>query len=363
MALDREKYRFLMDSINRLDRLHLAYLPTPLEEGRNLSRHLGGPTIFFKRDDLTGLPLTGNKTRMFEFTLAKAKREGVETIFVYVPVQSNYARQLVYACNKVGMKAELILFSDRGEADRGIQGNLFLDLLAGAHISIVDSGLTESKECREKLAQHIEHTYGRKAYLLGATDLDTALESVAYVNCGVELAQQLADINLAIDYIYVSSESATQAGLLAFSEYMGLQWKIIGVSPTGGVFEVKDDIHKIAHNVSRLLHLDVTIDAKTIVNLPGYVGPGYGVMSQEAREAMELVARHESIVLDPVYTGKAMACLLDHTRKGMLKKGENVVFLHTGGFPIIFAFAEDFGYPYPRGDTSGIPAGADRRTH
>lgn len=305
---------------------------------------MGGPRIFFKRDDLTGFPLAGNKTRMLEFSLAKALEEKVEIILMSASIQSNYTRQLAFACNKLGLETFLFLFNPKGEKDYSIQGNLFLDLLSGAHVKIIKSDLLHITKCCEKLKEELSIKTGKKIHIMRSTEEDLALEAIGYTNCGLELYKQLNELQIPADYLYVSSADTTQAGLVVANKYIDAGWKIVGVNATGTIIDAKSNITKISNNIFKILGLKTNIRVEEIVNFSEYAGEGYGLMSPEGKKAIEIVAKTESIILDPVYSGKAMACLIDHINKGKFSKKENVVFIHTGGFSAIYAFSDEFDY-------------------
>lgn len=335
---NRERYTKLMDSISKLPRVKLAHLPTPLEEAPRLSRALEGPRIFFKRDDLTGMPLSGNKTRMFEFSLAKAIDEGAEIVVQSNAAQSNYSRQLAVACAKLGLQAHLVLRKVRGEKDLSIQGNLLLDVLAGAKVELVDADVSDQRQLKENKADELRQG-GHKVYVARGTDLDTAIEAVAYVDCVLELYEQLEKIEVEPDYIFVSAHDTTQAGLLVGTRYLGVETQVVGINMFN--HDSAPLIEKIANDIIELLGLDMTIGSDAVINTANYVGEGYGIPTQECLEAIKLVACTEGIFLDPVYTGKAMAGLIDYIRQGKVKGSETVVFIHTGGFPALFAYNEE----------------------
>lgn len=331
----------LKASIDRLPRANLANLPTPLEEAPRLSEALGGPRIFFKRDDLTGLALGGNKTRMFEFTLGEALQKGITTVVAGAAVQSNYCRQLAAACSRLGLGLHLVLRRTPGEGDIEIQGNLLLDLLFSPEIKIIEADVAEQEKVidgvAEKLTGKGHHVYmGRKSSLA-----DLGLEAVGYVNCALELYDQLHEQGLRIHRLFASSSTTTQAGLLLGAKYLNCDFQIVGVSPVDWIEDVPSEIARIAKEAAIRLGIGLTVWSSEIVNFGGYVGEGYGKLTPEALEAIKLVARTEGVLLDPVYTGKAMAALIDRIRRKEIGSDETVVFLHTGGFPALFAYNKD----------------------
>ncbi|MBW2003896.1 MAG: D-cysteine desulfhydrase family protein [Deltaproteobacteria bacterium] len=328
--------------IDRLPRANLAKLPTPLEEAPRLSKALGGPRIFFKRDDLTGLALGGNKTRMFEFTLGEALQKGVTTIVAGAGVQSNYCRQLAAACSKLGLGLHLILRRTLGEVNIELQGNLLLDLMFNAEVEIIEADVLEQKRVIEDVAKRLAKE-GHQVYMGRKSDLaDLGLEAVGYVNCALELCNQLEEQDLEINRLFVSSSTTTQAGLVLGAKYLNSDFQIVGVNPVDWIEDVPSEIARIANEAAMRLGVNLSVNPSEIVNLGEYVGEGYGKLTSEGVEAIKLVARTEGILLDPVYSGKAMAALIDRIHKKEFKSDETVLFLHTGGFPALFAYNKDF---------------------
>jgi D-cysteine desulfhydrase family pyridoxal phosphate-dependent enzyme len=328
--------------IDRLPRVNLAKLPTPLEEAPRLSKALGGPRIFFKRDDLTGLALGGNKTRMFEFTLGEALQKGVTTIVAGAGVQSNYCRQLAAACSKLGLGLHLILRRTLGEVNIELQGNLLLDLMFNAEVEIIEADVLEQKRVIEDVAKRLAKE-GHQVYMGRKSDLaDLGLEAVGYVNCALELCNQLEEQDLEINRLFVSSSTTTQAGLVLGAKYLNSDFQIVGVNPVDWIEDVPSEIARIANEAAMRLGVNLSVNPSEIVNLGEYVGEGYGKLTPEGVEAIKLVARTEGILLDPVYSGKAMAALIDRIHKKEFKSDETVLFLHTGGFPALFAYNKDF---------------------
>jgi len=328
--------------IDRLPRVNLARLPTPLEEAPRLSEALGGPRIFFKRDDLTGLALGGNKTRMFEFTLGEALQKGATTIVAGAGVQSNYCRQLAAACSKLGLGLHVILRRTPGDVDIELQGNLLLDLMFNAEVEIIEADVLEQKRVIEDVAKRLADE-GHRVYMGRKSDLaDLGLEAVGYVNCALELCNQLEEQDVEINRLFVSSSTTTQAGLVLGAKYLNSDFQIVGVNPVDWIEDVPSEIARIANKAATRLGINLSVNPSEIINLGDYVGEGYGKLTPEAVEAIKLVARTEGILLDPVYSGKAMAALIDRIHKKAIERDETVLFLHTGGFPALFAYNKDF---------------------
>jgi D-cysteine desulfhydrase family pyridoxal phosphate-dependent enzyme len=287
-----------------------------------------------KRDDLTGLALGGNKTRMLEFYLGDALAQGAEVLVTGASVQSNLCRQTAAAAARYGLSCVLLL---RGATDAEVQGNLLLDHICGAEIHSVEMDhLTGIWDVVEQTAATLR-AEGRRAYAITTFE---PLAGVAYVEATRELAEQCDVLDISPTWIVTSSASATQAGLILGAKMLRAPWRVLGVAPI--VWQdapMNEKIASVANGTARLLGVDDSIAPDDIINTADYVGPGYAVPTPEALSAMRLLARTEGILLDPVYTSKAMAGLIDHVQQGVVGQDDVVVFLHTGGIPALFAFA------------------------
>lgn len=342
--LDREKRKEeLRERIGSFERVALARLPTPLIELPNLSRHLGGPRIYMKRDDLTGgLTFGGNKTRMLEFRLAPAVRQGADVIVSGFGIQSNHARQIAAAARKLGMDVHLILRRTPYEPPELMQGNLLIDLLLGAQVQIVDATADEqARMIADKEAQL--RSVGRRPFQTGFHDED--LSAVAYAGCALELHDQFEEQGIQPDYLFVPSEGATQAGLHLFHAYTGSSCQVVGINMVDWVPDIRVRISSIASAAARTLGIPVSFEPDDIQNHETtYRGSAYGIPTDEGLKAIRLVAETEGILLEPVYTAKAMAGLIDQIRSGVLNERQTVVFLHTGGIPALFCYADMFDF-------------------
>jgi D-cysteine desulfhydrase family pyridoxal phosphate-dependent enzyme len=334
----------LKEKIAAIPQVQLGILPTPLHALPRFSRALGGPQVFIKRDDLTGLAFGGNKTRMFEFLLAQAKAEGVDTVIGGAGVQSNYSRQLAAACNVLGLEVHLILRRIRGNKDDIIQGNLLLDLLAGASVHIIDATAEEQGKAMYKLAKDLEKAGKRPFVARLASDKDLSPDVISYVKCFCEITEQCQELGIQPSHLYCASYDSTQAGLELGKAVLGSKIRIMGIAPAnwlhGGASDLVADY---ANQAAQRLGVSCRVNANDVFNSEDYVGDGYGSVTTEGIEMIKLMARTEGIFLDPVYTSKAMAGLRDHIRMGVLKKTDVVLFLHTGGTPALFAYANDLG--------------------
>ena len=323
-----------------LPRVPLAHLPTPLERCPRLSAALGGPEIYFKRDDLTGLAFGGNKTRQLEFLFAEVLAQGADIVVAGAYSQSNWCRQITAAARKLGLEAALVLL--HGVKGPGCQGNLLLMRLLGAQVTVVDLDDMQRLEPLLQAKARELAAAGRRPYVIAPFDLDQlARSTVGYVNAALELDAQLAAAGLAPDYLYTAGANMTPAGLTLGLAALGRATRVVSISPIAWDLDRATDIARIASAAARLLDLGLELRPDEVTVDDGYIGEGYGIVTPESRAALKLVAEREGIFLDPVYSSKAMAGLIDHIRSGRIGKGESVVFLHTGGTPALFAYADD----------------------
>lgn len=334
-----EKIADLQTQINKLPRIKLARLPTPLEEMPNLTKALGGPKLWIKRDDLTGTAFGGNKERKTEFVMADAIRKGADVIITTGAIQSNHARATAAAAKKLGLKVVLVL---RGKERNEYDGNLLLDHLLGAVIRFVQVGWQQALPVMKKVAEELKRE-GHKPYIVpGGASYPTG--AVGYFNAMLELINQTEEANLNINYIvHASGSGGTQAGLILANKALETEIKILGmcVEPNANQW-LTEKIVEIANGIAKLLDLRENVNREDVVLIGGYAGEGFGVLTPEAVEAIKLVAQTEGIMLDPVYTSKAMAGLIDLIRQKRFKKEDNVVFIHTGGTPTLFAYRKHF---------------------
>jgi D-cysteine desulfhydrase family pyridoxal phosphate-dependent enzyme len=319
-----------------LPRVPLAHLPTPLEELPRLSEALGGPRIFIKRDDLTGLAVGGNKTRLLEFYLGDALAQKAEVLVTGASVQSNLCRQTAAAAACHGLGCVLLL---RGAAGAKIQGNLLLDHLFGAEIRPVEmADLTGIWDAVNRTAAELTAA-GRRAYAITTFE---PLAGAAYVDATLELDTQCDALGIAPTWIVASASGGTQAGLVLGAKVLDSSWRVLGVTSIVWQDEpMSEKIASLATQTAHFLGFDVTVMPADVLNSDRYVGQGYGISTPEGLAAMQLMARTEGILLDPVYTGKALAGLIDHIQRGLITANDTVVFLHTGGIPALFSYADE----------------------
>lgn len=333
--------RQLHAAVERLPRFPLAHLPTPLEHLPRFSQVLGGPRIYIKRDDCTGLAMGGNKARHNEFLIGDAIHKQAEIVVWGAGVQSNNCRQTAAACAKAGLDCHLVL--GRGRPASGadpVQGNLLLDHLVGAIVDIVDEGV--GPDLDERIAEQAQRyrDQGRRVY---SWERETVkpLAAVSYLLCTAEIATQTAALNVQPDAIYLCSAGSTGSGVALAKAVLGQRCAVRHVAPIEWPWDTQADMAHIANQTAELLGLDARLERDEIDVTFDYIAPGYGKVSPGCLEAIALLARTEGILLDPIYSGKAMAGLIDDIRKGKLTAEQSVVFIHTGGTPALFAYSDD----------------------
>ena len=332
-------------NFDRFPRTALAHLPTPLEPMARLSAELGGPRLLVKRDDCTGLALGGNKTRKLEFLMAEALEAGADTVITAGGVQSNHVRQTAAAAAKLGLAAHLVLTRkvawDKDGYDR--TGNILLDRLLGAEIHILPAG-GDRAAAMDALAVELRAAGGRPYVIpLGGSNATGAL---GYADCARELLTQAEALCGGLDAIVLASSSGgSQAGLIAGLRALEHPAQVIGVEVDGHHEGVTAAVREVAAAIAERLGLDPGELVERVEVIAGYGGPGYGLPTPDMRHAVELAARREGLLLDPVYSGKAMAGLIGLIAEGRFGPEERVVFLHSGGTPALFAYGSVFEEP------------------
>jgi D-cysteine desulfhydrase len=313
---------------------------TPIEPLSRLSKSLGGPELFIKRDDLLGLAGGGNKTRKLEFLVADAIQKGCDTLITCGAIQSNHCRLTLAAAAKEGLRCRFVL-EERvpGTYDPQASGNNLLYRILGIEeIKVVSKGSDTLKEMR-LMADELK-AMGRNAYVIPVGG-STPLGALGYAACAQEIEMQSFEMGVSFDHIICASGSAgTQAGLLAGLLGCSSKASLTGVNVSREREPQEELVYRLALETAELLGLKRTIERSHVTCLGDYVGPGYSVPTEGMAEAVGLLARMEGILLDPVYTGKAMAGLIDLVRKGVFTKGQRVLFIHTGGSPALFAYKE-----------------------
>lgn len=328
----------------RFPRHFLAHLPTPLEKLERLSAELGGPEIWIKRDDCTGLSTGGNKTRKLEFLMAEAQIEGAEMVMTQGATQSNHARQTAAFAAKLGMQCHILL-EDRTHSNNhnyNNNGNVLLDHLHGATTEKFPDGLDMNAEM-EKVAEKFR-AEGKKVYTIPGGG-SNATGALGYVNCAFELLSQLNERALKVDHIVHATGSAgTQAGLVTGLKAMNANIPLLGIGVRAPKDKQEENVYKLAVATAEKLGCSGVVERNDVVANTDYVGEGYGIATPGGLEAIRMFAELEAILLDPVYSAKGADGFIDLIRKGHFKKGERVVFLHTGGASALFGYDSSFDF-------------------
>ncbi len=328
----------LRQAAGRLPRVPLAHLPTPLEEVPRFARRLEGPRVFIKRDDCTGMLFGGNKTRHNEFLLAEAQRQKADVLVWGAGVQSNNCRQTAAACNKIGLECHLYL--TRAAHNDDVQGNLLLDHLMGAKVHIVDIPLGPELDALLLAKAEELRQAGRRPFVWDRVS-GRPIAAVSYALCLAEILEQMRAQGLEPTHVYAAAAGATGAGLALAKSVLGWKGTVRLLSPIRWPWDTPADLAAVANQTAALLGLPQRLTAADIDIREDYIGPGYGAVTAGSREAIDLLARSEGILLDPVYTGKAMAGLVDDVRHQRLSAKDLVVFIHTGGTPAVFAYRDE----------------------
>jgi L-cysteate sulfo-lyase len=311
-----------------------------------ISAELGGPNLWIKRDDCTGLSSGGNKTRKLEYLMADAVERGADTIITQGATQSNHARQTCAIAAKLGMESHILLEDRTGYHDEAYahNGNVLLDQLHGATISIRPADSDMNAEM-ENLALQLRDD-GKKPYVIpGGGSNETG--ALGYVNAAFELTHQANERSLRIDHlVHATGSAGTQAGLVVGMEAMNSGIPVYGIGVRAPKQKQEENVYALAQRTLDFMGLnpDLVAREKVVAN-SDYVGDGYGLPTNTMVEAVKMLAQFEGILLDPVYSGKGFAGLIDLIRKGHFKQGENVVFLHTGGSVSLFAYPQIFDLP------------------
>ena len=333
----------LDSSLARFPRVHLSHLPTPCEPMESLRRHLGGgPKLYIKRDDCTGLAGGGNKTRKLEFLIGEAVAQDAEIIVTQGAVQSNHVRQTAAAARRHGMECLALL--ERRVPNAGDlyekTGNILLNDIFGARYSFRPDGADMNAEMQKTGDNLIAE--GRRVYVIPVGG-SSPVGAAGYANCALELRRQMDEIGEKINWIVHPTGSAgTQAGLLAGLAAIDESPQVLGISVRAPKNRQVENVADLARATAALLELPADIAASDVLVDDRFVGPGYGQPSEDTIAAIELLARTEGILLDPVYSGKGFAGLIARIREGFFADDDAVVFLHTGGATALFAYPQFF---------------------
>ena len=325
--------------LSAFPRVDLAHLPTRLEHLPRLSAELGGPQIYVKRDDCTGLATGGNKTRKLEFSMADALQQGADTIVTVGAVQSNHVRQTAAAACKLGLRCEVLLEHRVADPTEyySQSGNVLLDRIFAANLREYPGG-TDFDQAMDEVAAEVTANGGRPYLIPGGAS--NPVGALGYVNCAIELLQQNEERRLNIGHIVTATGSAgTQAGLVVGLKAMQSDIPLLGIGVSVTREEQEEKVHELACETAAYIGKPDIVAREDVVANCDYIGDGYGIRTDSMNEAVLMLARLEGLLFDPVYSGKALAGMIDLIRRDALGDGD-IVFLHTGGAAALFAYAD-----------------------
>ena len=336
----------MIPAIENLPRVKLGFFPTPITDAQHLSSVLGGPRILIKRDDLTGLALGGNKCRQLEFIMGYAKEQGCDAFVTTASSQSNLCLQAATAARKLGMKPCFVLLKG---IHNETQGNLLLHNILDSEVEILefaDMTQLDGRFMVEKLEAVVDRlrSKGYKPFVMkhNLPEISAIIGHVGWANAADELIQQLKDNNVEANHVILAhGVGGTQGALALGLKYLEANYKVIGIAM---LYKEKDAVAstiKLANAVSEYLGLDTLLEQDDVEVNDEYIGEGYGIPTKESIDAIKLVAQTEGIFLDPIYTGKAMAGFIDLIRKGRFTSKDTIIFIHTGGVPVVFAYHQE----------------------
>jgi len=324
-----------------------------LEPLPRLAARLGGIDLLIKRDDQTGLAFGGNKARKLELIMGDVAHRKADTVVTWAGIQSNWCRQVAAASARLGIRSVLVLLKKPG-MPVGEDGNLLLDRILDADVRVVEAGESRSFLELENVREYVdpvveeERVAGRAPYLapvggsLMEGDMTRPLGALGYVGGFMEILEQARAMGFTPDAVVLASgSSGTQAGLLVGAKLLSPATRIVGISVAAGAQEVTRYVRTVANAALEELGEAPSVKDEEIIVLDDYIGKGYGIVYPGVLEALRLAAKEEGILLDPVYTGKALAGVADLTRRGFFRAGEKVVFLHTGGTPALFPYRQE----------------------
>ena len=318
-------------------RVELGTFPTPLDSCPRLSEAVGGPPIYIKRDDLTGLALGGNKTRNLEFQIGSALAQGCDSVVAGADTQSNQCRQAAAACAKVGLDCFLVL---SGGLHTEVQGNLLLDHIFGADVTVLeDANIDNLQEQIDPIEANLR-AQGRNPYRITSKYPEPALRAMCgYLSCALELSTQLPSLPQPPSTIFITSGSGTtHAGFAAGIKVLGLPIKVIGISIKEPADEQRENVAARSQTLAKELDIPCGLSVDEVHVSGDFIGEKYGVATQDGMAALRLTAQQEGILLDPVYTGKTMSGLIAMTSNGGVPADQPVIMVHTGGIPALFAY-------------------------
>ena len=328
--------------LSKFPRVSLGHLNTPLERMPRLTELLGGPTLWVKRDDCTGLATGGNKTRKLEFLMADAQAKGADTVVTQGATQSNHARQTAAAAARLGIEC-IVLLEDRTgfrEPNYLASGNVFLERLMGAPTTTFAAG-TDMNAAMQAVANEVRDAGGKPYVIPGGGS--NAIGALGYVDCAFEIVAQSNTRGLVVDcVVHATGSAGTQAGLVAGFEGMRSGIDVLGIGVRAPRETQEANVFKLACETADLLGMKDAVRRDRVVANCDYVGDGYGKPTPGMIDAVSLLAKTEGLLLDPVYSGKGMAGLIDLVKQGRFKRGQNIVFVHTGGSAALFGYMNAF---------------------
>ncbi|NIM58394.1 MAG: pyridoxal-phosphate dependent enzyme [Candidatus Aminicenantes bacterium] len=333
--------------IGDFPRKNLIHLPTPLQKLENLSQELGGPEIYIKRDDMTGLAFGGNKSRKLEFIIQDVLDKKADAIITWASLQSNWCLQTSAAARKFGIKPILLLFKTY-DLPEEYDGNLLLDYILDADVIIKEAKkgksvrINDILDILEAVEKEVKE-WGYSPYVapIGGSmvggSMEKPLGAISYVNAFVELMEQAGELDFEINYVlHASGSGGTQSGLVVGAKALKGDIKVLGISVSDDKESYGKEVLTLVQDTVEALKLELAVEEENVIIFDEYIGQGYGIINKDVSEALRLVSIREGIFLDPVYTGKAMAALIDLIKKGYFKKEDKIVFFHTGGTPALF---------------------------
>lgn len=335
----------LLDRLQKFPRAPLALLPTPLHQLKNFGACLGGPELWMKRDDLTGLEGGGNKTRKLEYLVGDAIACGADMLVTVGAIQSNHTRQTAAAAAKTGLKCALLHYAwtkDAGPQYR-VVGNILISHLIGADLYVdeTERPIEDQGPLDEFIA--LLETQGHRPYLIPGGASEHRLGSLGYFKCAAEISAQANDRGMHFDYlVHCTGSSSTQAGLLAGFAALGVKTQVVGVADDDETEIKKDRIQRLANYALHDLGLDVRVSAQDVEVIASSRN-AYGDPDAEIIDSIRLLARTEGLIADPVYEGRAIRGLLSLAEQGRFEKNSKVLLMHLGGSPAIHAYADHFG--------------------
>ncbi len=346
MPIEKRVERLLLE-LGKKPRAALAQLPTPIHRLENFGAKLGGPELWIKRDDLTGLEGGGNKTRKLEFLVGDATETGADMLVTAGAIQSNHTRQTAAAAAKCGLKCSLLHFGwtkDAGPQYRQV-GNILLSSIMGAQLFLDD--VERPIEDQSPLADFCEHLreIGHRPYLVPAGASEHPLGSFGYMVCAAEIVRQSKALDVHFDFVvHCTGSSSTQAGLVAGFVALGEEIHVIGVADDDETTIKRERVTQLANDALAALEMTVRIPSEDIEVISADQSP-YGEAEKETFDAISLLAQTEGLIADPVYEGKALRGLMQLTEEGRFEKGSRVLLMHLGGTPVVHAYADQFGAP------------------